>query len=1043
MKTPEKESRVKWDNAQGNPLSSKEALERMAGKMARLGAWTLHVRAGILEWTEQTRAIHEVPDDYEPKLEEAIGFYPENQREFISERVSRCIESGEPFNFESPLVTAKGRRIWVHAMGEAVRDEDGEIAFLQGAVQDISLQKEALRTAAAMERRLRDQSEAMPCIVWTAEPDGTVNYANHHLLEYTGLSPETDPATRWQTLIHPDDLHACTESWECAIQTGEPYKAEYRIRRHDGAYRWFVVLANPYFDNDGEIVLWYGTATDIHDRHKVEQEKECLLVDLGKRIKEQQALYDVAAILRNKARTLEEILQAAADRLPGGLRFPGAAAARIRYGDCEVISKAYAPSDLRLLKELSNGEDNVGLVELLYVDEIDTPEAEPFLPEEVVWLESICELIELSLKRWADQKSLEASEARFRLLSKATTDAIWDWDLTTDAVWWNEGIEQLFGFSRAEIEPDSSSWTKRIHPEDAQRVTDGIHAAIRQEDQEDWGDEYRFRCRDGSYAYVLDRGYIIRDSGGCAVRMIGGMTDLTSRKATEEKLREQAALLDKAQDAILVRDLEHQILYWNESAERLYGWSREEAVGRSIKELLYDDPKDFLTATETCLREGEWLGELNQKTANGEALLVEGRWSLVRDDAGNPKSILAINTDITERRKLEKQFFRAQRMESIGTLAGGIAHDLNNLLSPIVMGVGLLRHFALNPKEKGIIDAIERSARRGSDLVKQVLSFARGIEGSRASIDLTALVNEIEAIIETSFPKNITFEKQMADDLWPVFADATQINQVLLNFCVNARDAMGNGGRITMTVSNMEVDAQYASALPTAHPGRFVVVEVADEGCGMSREVLDRVFEPFYTTKEMGEGTGLGLSTSAGIIRSHGGFINAYSELGRGSVFKVYLPVAEGEEYELNAEENANTFPRGRGECVLVVDDENSILAMTKQTLETFGYSVLTAEDGAHGLALFLQHRERVSVVLTDMMMPVMDGPALIRALRRVDATLPIIGASGLNANGLVTKAARAGVGQFIEKPYSTPVLLKVLNEVLRASGETQVNWVI
>lgn len=187
----------------------------------------------------------------------------------------------------------------------------------------------------------------------------------------------------------------------------------------------------------------------------------------------------------------------------------------------------------------------------------------------------------------------------------------------------------------------------------------------------------------------------------------------------------------------------------------------------------------------------------------------------------------------------------------------------------------------------------------------------------------------------------------------------------------------------------------------------------------------------------MSEGTGLGLSTSAGIIRSHGGFINAYSEPGKGSVFKVYLPVAEGEECELQAEENANTFPRGRGECVLVVDDENSILAMTKQTLETFGYSVLTAEDGAHGLSLFLQNAERVSVVLTDMMMPIMDGPGLIRALRRVDAAVPIVGASGLNANGLVAKAARAGVEQFIEKPYSTPVLLRVLDDVLRASGES------
>lgn len=992
---------------------SAQSLQRIAGNVARLGGWTLRVADGVLVWTEETRAIHEVPESYVPSLESAIEFYPESERARVSENVAACIEKGLPFDFESPLITTTGRRIWVHAFGAAVRDDSGVIISMQGALQDITARKEAEFSAATFEKRLHEQSEALPCIVWTATADGTVDYANQRLIEYSGVSAQADPSTRWYPLVHPDDFHACMREWATSIKSSEPFEIEYRLQRHDGAYRWFRVQAAPIFGEDGKIALWYGTAIDIDDVRQMELHSK----HLAKR------MTNILESITDAFMTIDpdwrfSYLNPQAYRLL--MRAPETLEGRLVFEEFpEALGSVF---EEQYRKAFETGHSVV---------------FEAYFPPLQCWFEIRVYPFEQGLAVYfQDVTERRASEERFRLLSIATNDAIWDWDLIHDKVWWNEGFEKMFGFSRAVIEPSSECWTSRIHPDDRDEILASVHAAIEGK-SEGWTAEYRFVRMDGSFAHILDRGHILRDAHGRAQRMIGGMMDLTVRKETEQQLRDQATLLDKAQDAIIVRDLNHIILFWNKSAERLYGWTAVEAVGTSVQELLYRDPSAFIQATQTCIGRGEWVGEIEQYTKGNQVILVEGHWSLVLDEDGNPRSILAINTDITERRKLEQQFLRAQRMESIGTLAGGIAHDLNNLLSPIVMGIDLLRRFDPPQKALPVINTIEQSARRGTDLVKQVLSFARGVEGTRVRLQITHLLDELESIISNTFPKNIVVERVIEDQPWPVIGDPTQVNQVLLNLCVNARDAMEEGGRIRIKVFNTEIDSQFAAMDRTATEGKFVVVEISDEGCGMSKEVRERVFEPFFTTKEMGKGTGLGLSTVMGIIRSHGGFVNVYSEVGRGSVFKVYLPSAEsvGEEDAVYAD--GDLHPRGHGECILVVDDEVSILTITKQTLEAFGYMVLIAEDGAQGLVVFLENRQRVSLVLTDMMMPVMDGPTFVRALRRIDARLPIIGASGLNANGSVAKAAAAGIRHFINKPYSTSVILQTVAAVFKESQET------
>ncbi|HSI08540.1 MAG TPA: PAS domain S-box protein [Rariglobus sp.] len=537
--------------------------------------------------------------------------------------------------------------------------------------------------------------------------------------------------------------------------------------------------------------------------------------------------------------------------------------------------------------------------------------------------------------------------------------------------------------------------------------------------------------KDGT-EYILESQITpIRETDGKITHFVAVQRDVTERKQAEAHIREQAALLDQTQDAVFVRDLGHRILFWNKAAEHIYGWTAAEVVGRAVHELIYRDKGQLVAAMDALLKHGVWSGELHQVTKAGVELTIESRLSLLRDERGDPKSILAVNTDVTERKKIEQQFLRAQRLESIGTLAGGIAHDLNNLLSPIVMGIDLLKQFHESPGARPVLENMGHSAKRGADLVKQVLSFARGVEGTRLALQVRTVIGEIESIAGNTFPKNITIETHCASSLWLVTADPTQIHQVLLNLCVNARDAMPDGGLLGLTASNIELDEQYAAMDRGAIPGRYVVVQVSDSGCGMPRAVIDRIFEPFFTTKELGNGTGLGLSTVLGIVRSHGGFVNVCSEPGKGSVFKVYLPALADGDGVIVPDAEAETLPLGNGELILVVDDEVSILEITRQTLEMFGYRVLTAEDGAQAIGLYALDREAIAVVLTDMMMPVMDGPALIAALHRINPAVNIIAASGLNSKGSDVLASRIGVRHFLAKPYSAEAMLKMLKTVL------------
>lgn len=501
------------------------------------------------------------------------------------------------------------------------------------------------------------------------------------------------------------------------------------------------------------------------------------------------------------------------------------------------------------------------------------------------------------------------------------------------------------------------------------------------------------------------------------------------RQRSQQKIREQADLLDVTTDAIIVRSLEDKILFWNKGAERLYGWLTEEAQGKDANRLLYDDTwLDQIDEVKiTLFQTGQWQGELHQISKAEKEVIVYSRWTLVKDGNKQPKSILVVSTDITEKKQLEAQFLRAQRLESIGTLASGIAHDLNNMLAPILMTAQLLETQLHDERSQRLLPIIVTNAKRGAALVKQVLSFARGMEGSFATLQVRHLISEIRQIAKQTFPKLIEISCDISPKLWTVSGDATQLHQVLMNLVVNARDAMPNGGSLQICAENFLIDQNYARMHLEAKVGPYIVIKVTDTGMGMSPEIVERIFEPFFTTKELGLGTGLGLSTVMGIVKSHGGFVNVYTEVGRGTQFQVYLPAVETLEIIASAEQQPH---QGQGELILVVDDEAAIRATTQASLETYNYKVLTASDGIEAIALYAEHRTQISLVLVDMLMPAMDGITTIRTLQKINPQIKIIATSGLASKQHLGQTVDIKIN-FLPKPYTAQDLLQTINKVL------------
>jgi PAS domain S-box-containing protein len=635
------------------------------------------------------------------------------------------------------------------------------------------------------------------------------------------------------------------------------------------------------------------------------------------------------------------------------------------------------------------------------------------------------------------EKALEENRALMRGIIESAMDAIISVDGEQRIVLFNAAAEQMFGCPAVEAtgQPLERFIPARFHDAHRQHVNQFGQTRVTKRTMAALGAIYGLRRSGEEFPAEAS---ISQTGEGARKLYTVILRDISERRCAEARLVEQAALLNQAREAIISCDLAGRVLFWNRGAELMYGWTAEEATGVDMRErLAHDAPEHapgYAEETRNALYgKGEWAGELRQFTKDGREITVESHLTLVRDEAGQPQSILVINNDITQQRRLEQQFLRAQRLESIGTLAGGIAHDLNNILSPVLMATQMLQLKFSDEESQRWLQVMQNNVERGAAMVKQILLFARGAKGERITLQPKHLVKEIVKLLQETLPKNIAVKFSIPEEPWPLRGDATQLHQVLMNLCVNARDAMPKGGTLTITVENQTLDETYARLNPQARAGRYVLISVADTGTGIPPATLERIFDPFFTTKEHGKGTGLGLATAQGIVKGHEGFINVYSELGRGTKFTLYLPAA-GAPAAAQPETLRPQLPAANGGCVLVVDDEAAIREITRNALEAFGYQVLTAADGAEGLALFAANQPRVKAVLTDMMMPKLDGPALIRALKKLDPQVPIVASSGLAEESKAAEARLAGVQTFLAKPYTTEKLLRALAEALEGN---------
>ena len=508
-------------------------------------------------------------------------------------------------------------------------------------------------------------------------------------------------------------------------------------------------------------------------------------------------------------------------------------------------------------------------------------------------------------------------------------------------------------------------------------------------------------------------------------------------RGSEQLRRSEArvsAIFAAAPSGIGMTTTEGRFLLVNPALCTMLGYSEPELLGLDLLSVTHEEDRVDIRRVQRALtgaKASRQLLEVRGLRADGADVWLRMALAYVGGtDVDTAGSFIVLLDDVTERRSLEQQFLRAQRMESIGTLAGGMAHDLNNILSPISMSVDLLRHQSQDVDGITLLDRIAASVKRASEVVSLVLSFARGVEGRRVNTQIRHVIDDVLRIARETFPRNIGIRESLAPHLRIVLGDPTQLHQVLLNLFVNARDAMPGGGTLQVSARNAAISEAEAAMNLEAEPGDYVLIEVEDSGHGIPDRILDKIFDPFFTTKEQGKGTGLGLSTSLAIVKSHGGFIQAHSDPGKGTFFKVHIPAhTEGSETEVEAD--GQTIENGNGETVLVIDDEASLVSVMKETLETFGYRVLTAADGAEGVRVFADHRDEIDVVIVDMMMPVMDGASTIHAIRTLAPHTRIVAVSGVPRQQRELRERLPSVPVFLSKPYTTDALLQAVRESL------------
>jgi two-component system cell cycle sensor histidine kinase/response regulator CckA len=866
----------------------------------------------------------------------------------------------------------------------------------------------------------------MPHMVWLAGPDGCRTYHNRRILEYTGQPAGVTLGTGWEQLVHPDDMLASRATWLHAVATGLPFESEYRLRRHDGAYRRFLARAHTQLDGRGQVVRWVGTCTDIEELRRT--------VELLKAVADgtTDAVFvkdrDGKYLLANPA-TARFVGRADGDLLgrTDAELFDPDSARRVAERDQQVMAHGVAETEVEELTA-------AGVTRTYLATKA------PYRDEDgaVIGVVGITRDV-TELKR--SQESLRASEERLRLALRGAGGGAWDWNLEADDIWWSPELYELCGV-RPGTPMDIAQALAVVHADDREPMRVAIGVAI------DRGADYRceFRIHHPALGerWMGSYGQVARDESGRPTHLLGISLDVTERKRLAE---ERHALLARLQLqfermplAYVQFDAELRVTDWNPAAEHIFGFPKDEVLGMGppFEKIV---PESFRAEAEPLLariRAGDMAAHsVNPNlTRDGQTITCEWFNTPLLDEGGRFTGLLCLAQDVTARLLLQEQFRQAQKMEAFGQLAGGVAHDFNNLLT-IINGYSELVLDRLPPGDpnRALLAEVHKAGERSAGLTRQLLAFSRQQVLALRVLDLNVVVGDTASMLRRVIGEDVRLVTTTASGLWPVKADPGQVEQILLNLAVNARDAMPTGGKLTIETGNVDLDETYVASHPDAHAGAHVLLAVSDTGCGMTPEVRAKIFEPFFTTKGPGRGTGLGLATVYGIVKQSGGHVDVYSEVGVGTTFKVYLHRSEPAGEGANSHSAFRVPPRGT-ETVLVVEDDVVVGGLTRHILQHAGYAVLEAVGGDEALRVATGHQGRIHLLVTDVVMPDLGGQAAAERLAERYPGLRVLFVSGYTDDAVVRHGVLHDRVHFLQKPFTPAALAFKVREVLDAPAE-------
>lgn len=831
--------------------------------------------------------------------------------------------------------------------------------------------------------------------------------------------------------IHPDDREYVNTSYTESVLQRTRYSIEHRLLMADGRIKYVHEQGETVYSDDGRPLRSIGTVHDITERTLTEEKMrkhdknmrniiEAVTVPIvitntstGEILYANQLLADMMAT------TVDDIMQR-------------------RTIDVYEIDPQHRTSILELIKEK-------GFVKNYPIRRLrpDTGEYHWYLLSihELVFDEQ--EALITTVYDISEQKNFEEelikSQQRLSSIVDSAMDAILSIDSESRIVLFNKSAEKMFLTSAEDalgkpIERFIPIAARARHAEAVNQFKDGVEGTRYMRHSKTIGG-----MRSNGEEFPIEASIsVIKTYAEKLSTVI--LRDVTEQRKVENKLREQASLLDIVPDAIIVCNLQFEIEYWSKGAEQVYGYTAEETIGRKAVDIsCVGDEAEFTAAKNTVFATGEWRGEFWKSDKNGSKILIQGRWKLVRNDAQQPSAILITNSDITEKRSLQQQLYRAQRLESIGTLASGIAHDLNNILTPIVLGMELVKIKSTDVGTHEIIHRLITNVQRASGLIGQILTFAKGSSHEREPINVKQCIDEVVKMARETFPKEVSVDEQIPSEALLIDGNYTQIHQVIMNLCINARDAMiEKGGTLTISADYIVATESLLKRFIDAQPGRYVAITVQDTGKGIPVELQDKIYEPFFTTKEVGKGTGIGLTTVFAIVRNHGGFIQLESTENVGTKFTIFIPAQTTSPCDAHYVHSTEISP-GNTKVLLVIDDEELVRTSTVNILKEYGYTVYTASSGAEALALCTTLQHRLSAVVTDVVMPGMNGIELTTHIRKLFPDIPILATSGIMLQGdIIARLESGGVSAVLHKPFTAGTLLTTITQLLRTTENNQ-----